>query len=67
MKDIAQFPARESTTVASITLTRESALLLLELLRKSAMPLESARHALPLLDQVTKVVSTFSPEHPDGS
>jgi hypothetical protein len=63
MKDIAQFPVRESAFIGTVSLTRESALLLKELLSKAAMPLESARHLLPLLDQVTKVAAAFSPEH----
>lgn len=66
MKDIAQFPARESSTVCTVTLTRESAQLLQEVLRKVALPLEAAKHLIPVQEQVDKIVAAFSPEHPGG-
>ena len=62
MKDIAQFPARESSTVCTVTLTRESAQLLQEVLRKVTLPLEAAKHLIPVQEQVDKVVATLSPE-----
>jgi hypothetical protein len=62
MKTVSDFPVRESSEVVSIHLTRESALLLQEMLRKAAMPLAAARHLLPVMDQVDKVVATLSPD-----
>jgi hypothetical protein len=66
MKDIAQFPARESAVIGTLHLTRESALLLKDLLAKAAMPLTAARHLLPVMDQVDKVVSSLSPDSSNG-
>jgi hypothetical protein len=65
MKDIAQFPARDSAHLASVSLTCESALLLKELLSKAAFPLTAARHIIPVQDQLDKVIATLSAEH-DG-
>ena len=62
MKDIAQFPARESSVIGTLHLTRDSALLLKDLLSKAAMPLSAARHLLPVMEQVDKVVSTLPPD-----
>jgi hypothetical protein len=61
-RKITDFPARESPVIGTLHVTRESALYLQELLRKAAMPLSAARHLLPVMDQVDKVVSTLSPD-----
>lgn len=66
MKDIAQFPARESSVIGTLHLTRESALLLQEVLGKTAMPLSAARHLLPIKDQLDKVVATLSADKANG-